>query len=68
MNCVVLSLQVIIQHLMFGRRIDAATDSPRIHHQLVPNVLQVESGITEVRTRKMYSLRSNRSEVNMNFK
>ncbi|KAK2163380.1 hypothetical protein NP493_1465g00000 [Ridgeia piscesae] len=38
---------VIIQHLMFGRRIDAATDSPRTHHQLVPNVLQVESGITE---------------------
>ena len=67
MKCVGLSLQVIIQHLMFGRRIDAATDSPRTHHQLVPNVLQVESGITEVRTRDMYSLQSNRSEVNAYF-
>ena len=42
------SLQVIIQHLMFGKNVTAATDSPRIHHQLVPNVLEVESGITAV--------------------
>ncbi|KAK2152993.1 hypothetical protein NP493_2374g00024 [Ridgeia piscesae] len=38
---------VIIQHSLFGRRIDKATDAARIHHQLVPNVLRVESGITK---------------------
>ena len=42
------TLQVIIQHLMFGKSIDKATDSARIHHQLVPNVLRVDPGITEV--------------------
>ena len=33
---------------MFGKNVTAATDAPRIHHQLVPNVLEVESGITSV--------------------
>ena len=33
---------------MFGKNVTAATDAPRIHHQLVPNKLEVESGITAV--------------------
>ncbi|KAI0241003.1 Glutathione hydrolase 1 proenzyme [Lamellibrachia satsuma] len=38
---------VTIQHLMFERNIKEATDSARIHHQLVPNILRVEPGITK---------------------
>ena len=41
-------LQVTIQHLMFERNIKEATDAARIHHQLVPNILRVEPGITKV--------------------
>ncbi|KAI0241002.1 Glutathione hydrolase 1 proenzyme [Lamellibrachia satsuma] len=38
---------VTIQHLMFERSIKEATDAARIHHQLVPNILHVEPGITK---------------------
>ena len=41
-------LQMTIQHLMFERNIKEATDAARIHHQLVPNILRVERGITKV--------------------
>lgn len=52
-----LLLQVSIQHLMFGRSIQEATDSARVHHQLVPNELQVEPDVTEVSDVNHISLR-----------
>ncbi|KAJ1668314.1 hypothetical protein IW140_000382 [Coemansia sp. RSA 1813] len=35
-------LQVIVNVLDFGMRLDRAIDNPRLHHQLMPNLLKVD--------------------------
>jgi len=42
-------LQVMMNSLWFDKDLKNATDTPRIHHQLVPNEVVVEKGVLQVR-------------------
>merc|ERR1712150_187949 len=39
--------QTLIRSLLLGQRVDDAVGKPRLHHQLMPNVLYYEDGIPQ---------------------
>ena len=46
--------QVTMNSLWFGMQVDEATDTHRIHHQLVPNEIRTELGFDTVRKKSQH--------------
>ena len=44
----VLIFQVALHNLYFGLDLKTAVDTPRLHHQLLPNEIRYEDGFDEV--------------------
>jgi gamma-glutamyltranspeptidase len=47
-TCSSCDVKVIVHHLWFGKRLHEATDVPRLHQQLAPNVVYYDKHFDEV--------------------